>query len=94
MIVIRYTHTAKPGKRNELIDLLKNWIEAGMPGRVLTPGYADWDKVELECEWETEEDRQKFWADYDRSHPKIVEFHEKISDLRESGSTRVRWETQ
>jgi hypothetical protein len=96
MIVVRYTHTAKPGKRNEIIELLKGWVEgAGVSGRVLTPGYANWDAVEIEVEWETEEDRRKFWAGYDsiRSRPRVAEFHEKLSDLRESGSTRVQWQT-
>jgi hypothetical protein len=95
MIVVRYTHTAKPGCRNELVELLKGWVKgAGVQGRVLTPGYANWDMVALDVEWETQEDLDKFWAEYDRSQPGCAEFHERVSDLRESGSTRVRWETQ
>jgi hypothetical protein len=95
MIVVRYTHTAKPGYRKELVELLKGWVEgAGVSGRVLTPGYANWDQIELEVEWERQEDMDKFWADYDRSRPGVAEFHKKIDGLRESGSTRVCWYTQ
>ena len=95
MIVDRYTHTAKPGCRDELVKLLKGWVKgAGVSGRVLTPGRADWDRIELDVEWETKEDMDKFWADYDSSQPEFAEFYETISDLRESGSTRVVWETK
>ena len=95
MIVERFTHTAKPGYREELVELLKGWVEgSGAPGRVLTPGYADWDMVELDVEWETNEDMDKFWNDYDSSQPGVSEFHKKNKDLRESGSTRVVWETK
>ena len=94
MIVRRYTHTAKPGHRTELVELLKGWVEgAGVSGRVLTPGYANWDRVQVEVDWETQEARDKYSADYDRSQPGVAEFHEKINDLRESGSTTVQWQT-
>jgi len=95
MIIERFTHTAKPGCRKELVELLKGWVEgAGAPGRVFTPGLADWERVELDLEFETVQDRDKFWAGYDPSQPGVAEFYEKNSDLRESGSTRVRWEMQ
>ena len=94
--MVRYTHTAKPGKRKELVELLKGWAEyPGASGRVLTPGYANWDTAQLELEFETREDRDRFMAGVDWSQPRIAEFVEKISDLRESGgSTTVVWETQ
>jgi hypothetical protein len=95
MLVVRYTHTAKPGCRDELVKLLKGWVEgSGVQGQVLTPGYADFDMVELDVEWETGEDSRRFWADYDRSQPGVAEFHEKLAGLRETGSTRVEWWTQ
>jgi hypothetical protein len=95
MIVVRYTHTAKPGRRDELVELLKGWAKgAGVSGRVLTPGWVNWDKVQLEVEWEKEEDMDRFWADFDPSRLGVAELHEKLDDLRESGSTRVRWDTQ
>jgi hypothetical protein len=91
MIVQRFTCTAKPGYREELVELLKGWVEGlGAPGRVLTSD--DWDKVEMDLEWEREEDRVKFWNDY--HHSPNAEFHKKLNDLRESGSIFVRWETK
>ena len=94
MIVKRYTHTAKPGKRGELIEVLKDWLEgSGASGRVLTPGHTNWDTVQVELEHETEEDMDKFWADLDRSHPAVAGVHKRINALRESGSSNVQWRT-
>ena len=94
MIVQRITHTAKPGKLGEIIELLKGFVEgSGASGRVLTPGWVNWDTVQVEVEWETEEDMDKFWTDLDRSLPGVAEAFARINDLRESGSTDVKWET-
>jgi hypothetical protein len=95
MIVTRFTHSAKPGCREALVEVLKGWVEgSGVSGRVMTPGWADWDKVELVVEWESDEDIDKFWANYDSSQPWAADLHKRLDELRQSCSTNVRWETQ
>jgi hypothetical protein len=95
MVIERITHKAKPGCRTELVELLKGWLEwAGATGRVLTPGWANWETVEIELDYETQEDLDKFWADFDGSRPEHVEFFKKLNSLRESGTTRVIWSTR
>ena len=87
MIVSRFTHTVKVGHKSELIELLKGWLDlAGLAGRVYSSRYA-WETVSIDVEFETDADEAKFAADYDFSQPEFAEWHKKLDELREPGTT-------
>ena len=85
MIVDRVIRTAKPGCKYELIKVLKSWVEwSGVTGRVYTSNVS-YDTVILDIDFETEEDRRKFYDGLDWSQREMVEITTKINDLRASG---------
>ena len=91
MIVRRFTHKAKVGRKSELVDVLKGWLEkSGLTGRVCS-SYYGWDTVSCDLEFETSEDLDKLWGNFDWNQPFAVEFLKKLDELRESGSTKETW---
>jgi len=85
MIVQRFRNTVKVGCREEFVDLFKGWVEHnGVTGRVTTFKFGDQDTVSLDIEFETEEDRVKFWAEFDWSEPGNAQVLSKANDLRKS----------
>jgi hypothetical protein len=88
MIVERFTWKAKVGCRAEVIELVKALVEEiGLTPRVCSYVFGPYDIVSSDLEFETMEDREKFWADFDGSGPAWAEFHEKLPDLTGSGAT-------
>jgi hypothetical protein len=89
MIIDRVIRTAKPGCKYRLIKVLKNWVEwSGAMGRVYTSN-VNYDTVISDIDFETEQDRQRFYDGLDWSQWKSIEAPEKIDDLRAPGMT---WE--
>jgi hypothetical protein len=83
-VVMRFTHTAKPGCRGELAQLVKDQIERlGLAPRVLLPSFTstDWGKVTTEVDFDTEQERREFWDNLDWSDPQSVEYERKVSEL-------------
>ena len=89
MIVERWTWKAKVGRRDELIELAKAWVERyGLTGRVCTFEFGGtWNIVFVDVEFETMQDQQKFWDDYDWSRPEAIETLKKFQNLWEPDST-------
>jgi hypothetical protein len=86
MIVERWTWKAKPGRRDQLIELVKHWVEHfGLTPRVCSHDWGNWDTVSSDLEFETDEGRQKFWAGVGGSEH--TETLKKMEDLIESGTT-------
>ena len=68
-----------------LAEVLDPVAEAGLKSRVCSYRFGPWEIVTSDLEFETEEDRIKYWKDdFDRSAPAYVEWHEKYPDLCES----------
>ena len=86
MIVERFTWKAKPGCKAEVVKLVKAMVEeAGITPRVCTFTWGPQSIVTSDIEFESEEDRIKYWKDdFDGSAPAYVEWHEKYPDLCES----------
>ena len=85
MIVDRFTWKVKAGCKEEVVQLVKALAEeAGMTPRVCTFTYGPRDIVTSDFEFETEEDRGKYWEDFDWSAPAFSEWHKKYPDLTES----------
>jgi hypothetical protein len=92
MIVERFTYKAKVGETSKLVEMLKDWLEAsGLTGRVCSNNNA-WGITTLDLEFDTSEDKLKFWADYDFNSQKWQEYWKKFNELRESGTTREEWQ--
>jgi hypothetical protein len=88
MLVERWTWKAKQGHRRELIELIKAWVERnGFTPRVSSVVYGAWDTVSSDLEFETIEDRQKFWEAFDWSQPEVAEFLKTLQNLIESETT-------
>ena len=89
MIVERWTWKVKPGCQDEMIKLLKALIEeTGLTPRVWTFRFGPGDIVGSDIEFETEEDRQKWWREVDASKPKAAEFAKKHHDLIRASALR------
>jgi hypothetical protein len=85
MIIERWTWKAKFGCKDEVIKLVKAMVaEAGLTPRVSTYLFGPYEVVISELEFETEQDRQEFWDDFDRNKPHITEWHKRQRDLTES----------
>jgi hypothetical protein len=85
MIIERWTWKAKVGCRAEVIELVKAMVEeAGLTPRVCTYAFGPYQVVISDLEFETEQDRQEWWAGVDWSQPAMVEWHKKEPDLTES----------
>jgi len=90
MIIERFTWKVRHSRQQqeELIKSVKAMVEkAGWTTRTCTFMFGPSDIVILDLEFETEEDRQKFWASIDWSLPEMTEFVKKYADLAESGAT-------
>jgi hypothetical protein len=88
MIVERWTWTAKVGRRDEFVEMIKALLELnGFAGRVCTFEQGPFDKVTFYQEFESMEDRQEVWDAIDWSRPEVVELTEKWDDLIETGTT-------
>ena len=88
MIVVRYTHKAKSGHKDELIALLKDWLKIrNRVGRVFTIR-DDWDTVCYEAEYATEEDLQKSMDNFDPNHPDYAEKFKRFLEIRGSNTIR------
>ncbi|NIO08026.1 MAG: hypothetical protein GTO40_08500 [Deltaproteobacteria bacterium] len=85
MIVERFTWKAKIGCRDEVVKLVKALAEEdGMTPRVCTYTYGSVSLVTSDFEFETEEDRIKYWKDFDWSAPAFTEWEKKYPNLIES----------
>jgi hypothetical protein len=88
MIVERYTHKAKNGHKDELVALLKDWLEMhNRVGRVYTIR-DDWDTVCYEAEWATEEELQESLDNWDPNHPDHAELFRRFLEIRGSNTIR------
>ena len=88
MIIQRITFPVKVGCRDEFIKLTKAVVaEMGLTPRVCSYRFGPYDVVISDLVFETEEDRQKFWAEVDWSTPKAVEWVKRGHELREFGTT-------
>jgi len=90
MIIERFTwkvrHTSQ--QQEEFIKSVKAMVEkGGWTGRTCTFMFGPSDIVIQDLEFETEEDRQEFWASIDWSLPEMAEFVKKYAALAESGAT-------
>jgi len=84
MIVERIVWKVKAGCRDEVVKLVKAVAEeAGVTPRVCTFTSGPPDIVTSDFEFETEEERQKFWKDLDWSAPAIDKWIKKHDDLTE-----------
>ena len=88
-VVERWTWKVKAGCRDEFVELVKSWVERhGLTPRVCSFLFGAWNTVSSDLEFETEEDRQKFYDDIvDWSQPENVKLLQKLNDLRESDLT-------
>lgn len=59
----------------------------GLTTRIYSTRFGTWNKVTLEVEYETEEDRQKYWAGVEWTG-ELAEFVETHHDMLELGQTR------
>ena len=85
MIVERFTWKAKVGCEAEVVKLVKALVEeAGFTPRVCTYTFGPFHLVTSDLEFETEEERQKFWNDIDSSQPAYAEWRKKRPGLIES----------
>jgi hypothetical protein len=85
MIVERWTWKVKVGSRAEVIELLKDWVQAaGLTPRVCTYVYGLYEVVTSDLEFETQEDQNQFWNDLDWSRPALAEWSKRRPDLTES----------
>ena len=86
MIVVRLTHKAKAGHKDELIALLKDWLKLlNLTGRVFTIR-DNWDTVCYESEYATEEDLQEFEDNLDRNRPDIAKMLKRFQEIRGSNT--------
>ena len=87
MIVHRMTWKMKLDCRSEFIELTKAMLEeAGVTHRVCSFIFGPYDVVLVDLEFETEQDRQAYFANLDWSKPKITEWGKKHDDLIEPGT--------
>jgi hypothetical protein len=88
MIIERFTWKVGHQQMDEFIKSVKAMVEkAGWTTRICTFMFGPMDIVIHDLEFETEEDRQKYWTSIDWSLPEITEFKKKYADLAESGAT-------
>ncbi len=91
MLVERYTWEAKPGRRNDAVEWCKKLLDReenkGLTARIYTTEFGLYNKVTMEVEFETEEDRQEYWAGVEWTE-ELREFVETHHDMLESGQTR------
>ena len=87
MIVQRETFKVRPGHMSEFIELIKAEDErVGRTDRIYHVEWGARDTVIVEFEFETEEERQKFWDDRN-AQPEATEFGKRYNELRVSGGT-------
>jgi hypothetical protein len=85
MVIERWTWKAKFGCKDEVIKFVKAVVEeAGLTPRVCSYVFGPYEIVTSDLEFETEQDRQEFWDDFDGNKPNITEWHKKQRDLTES----------
>ena len=85
MVVERFTWKAKVGCNSEVVKFVKAMVEeSGLAPRVCTYTFGPSNIVTSDLDFETEEDRRKFWTEIDPSAPAFVEWHQKYTDLVES----------
>ena len=82
MLVERHTWRVEYGQRSEWVEVVKAWVEAaGLTPRVCSYLYGPKDIVTSDLEFETIQDIQKFWDNFDSKSPAHVSLHEKQHDL-------------
>ncbi len=88
MIVERWTWQVRTENKSEFIELVKASVEAlGFTPRVCSYRFGAMDTVSSDLEFETLQDREKWWDNHDTSLPVWVEWYEKYPDLIEPGRT-------
>jgi hypothetical protein len=90
MIVQRHTIVARPGNRDEMVEILQAlWKLTPHP----TPTYRIYlpmgslDVIQQEIEFEDFEAQEKFWAAAAWSMPEGAPYRKKWNELRDSGVT-------
>ena len=85
MIIDRLTWKVCHSHHAEFIESVRAMVEKiGSPSRICTFMFGPMDVVIHDLEFDTEEDRQKFWNDIDSSQPAYAEWRKKRPDLTES----------
>lgn len=88
MIVERWTWKTREGHRAEVIELVKALVEeAGLTPRVCSYVFGPYNVVSSDLEFETMEDRAKFWESFDPSQPRMAEWNRKRPDLVDHDTT-------
>ena len=88
MIVERITWKVNHIHHSEFIKLVKAAVEGlGKTPRICSYMFGPKDVVTSDLEFETMDDRQKYWADLDRNQADFVEWIKKYPDLAEIGMT-------
>ena len=93
VLVDRWTYIAKRGHINEAVALVKTESERYTKPRtyrVLRPNTGSMDTFVMEIEFESMEDRQRFWSEWGAT-PEAAAFLEKWHNLTETGVNREIW---
>jgi hypothetical protein len=96
MIVQRVTHKVKPGCSDEVVKAFKTWLDGEgdrIVGHIYTSNYA-WDTVVVDLHFETDQDRDKFWAGVDWGQPEAIALAKALEELTVSGTTSEVWVLQ
>ncbi len=89
MIVQRMTFVAKPGHRDEIVEIVQDsWKLVDLPPtyRIYLPITGPSDAVYQEIEFEDFEQREKFWTDF-MAMPGLGPLAEKWNKVRDTGNT-------
>jgi len=96
MYINRRTFSTKLGHWQDAVAILKNgashldWVP---PSRVLIPHFGTFGLVQLELEFETLADYEKFWASFDAA-PERDGIMARWLETIEQGGTNELWEVQ
>ena len=91
MIVNRMTVTAKQGRMEELIELLKEGRkQGGYDFRLYQSSLGTYDQIAYEFEFEDMAAFEKFWAEWN-ALPETPAFLEKWNYMTKAGGTNEIW---
>jgi len=84
MIVQRHVFKAKWGCGEKLVALLtEEWEKRGLCYRIYTPITGPWPTVVVEGEFQSQDEREKFWAELS-ARPDIPAYVDKMGEVVES----------
>jgi hypothetical protein len=96
MLINRRTFSTRLGRWQDAVAVLKSgashldWVP---PARVLTSHFGTFDRVELELEFESLAEYEKFWAAFDAA-PETATVMAQWIETIEPGGTNEIWEIQ